>query len=61
MEIFRKVRKQLASENKVMAYIRYAIGEILLLVIGILIALQVKNWNENLKNHNAECRRCNSI
>ena len=52
--IFKNIRKKLASENKVMAYLRYAIGEILLVVIGILIALQVNNWNAkihtNIKN-----------
>ena len=49
MKIFRNVRQKLASENKVMAYLRYAIGEIILVVIGILIALQINNWNENRK------------
>ena len=49
MKIFRKVRQQLASENKAASYLRYAIGEIFLVVIGILIALQVNNWNENRK------------
>ena len=53
MKIFRNIRQKLASENKVMAYLRYAIGEIVLVVIGILIALQVNNWNENRKS-NAE-------
>ncbi len=47
--IFKNIRKKLASENKVMAYLRYAIGEIFLVVIGILIALQINNWNENRK------------
>jgi membrane-associated HD superfamily phosphohydrolase len=37
----------MADENKPMKYARYAIGEIILVVIGILIALQVNNWNEN--------------
>ena len=54
MKIFRNVRKQLASENKVMAYLRYAVGEILLVVIGILIALQVNNWNELRKLNNEQ-------
>ena len=49
MKIFRNIRQKLASENKVAAYLRYAIGEIILVVIGILIALQINNWNENRK------------
>ena len=43
---FRKIRKKLATENKFIAYSRYAIGEIVLVVIGILIALQINNWNQ---------------
>ena len=46
LRFFSKIRYQLASENKVGKYLRYAIGEILLVVIGILIALQVNNWNQ---------------
>ena len=49
IRLFRNIRKQLAMENKAVAYMRYAIGEIVLVVIGILIALQVNNWNENQK------------
>lgn len=50
---FSKIRYKLASENKLGKYLRYAIGEILLVVIGILIALQVNNWNEERKQHAA--------
>jgi len=54
VKIFRNIRQKLAAENKVMAYLRYAIGEILLVVIGILIALQVNNWNEGRKDKKFE-------
>lgn len=47
---FRKTRKKLADNNKPAKYFRYAIGEIFLVVIGILIALQVNNWNNDRKN-----------
>jgi hypothetical protein len=43
---FRRIRKKLADDNKPIQYIRYAIGEIVLVVVGILIALQINNWNE---------------
>ena len=46
---FRKIRKQFADDNKPLKYMRYAIGEIILVVIGILIALSINNWNENQK------------
>jgi hypothetical protein len=49
---FRKIRKTLADDNKPLKYLRYAIGEIVLVVIGILIALQVNNWNELRKTNN---------
>ena len=54
MKLFRKTRQKLAAENKVSAYLRYAIGEIVLVVIGILIALQVNNWKENIQNNELE-------
>lgn len=49
-KIFRETRQQLLSKGKNKAYLKYAIGEIALVVIGILIALGVNNWNQRLKN-----------
>jgi uncharacterized membrane-anchored protein YhcB (DUF1043 family) len=49
IKFFRKIRQKLLSENKFSKYLIYAIGEIVLVVIGILIALQINNWNENRK------------
>ena len=58
INFFRKIRKKMADDNlpagkagKPMKYMRYAIGEIVLVVIGILIALQINNWNELRKDH----------
>lgn len=45
IKFFRKIRQNLLSENKMGKYFKYAFGEIILVVIGILIALQVSNWN----------------
>ncbi|MFC2148492.1 hypothetical protein ACFLR9_07990 [Bacteroidota bacterium] len=45
INFFRKIRKQLSNDNKPLKYMRYAFGEIVLVVIGILIALQINNWN----------------
>ena len=45
MKIFRFLRKQLLSSNKISSYLKYALGEIALVVIGILIALNINNWN----------------
>lgn len=46
IKLFRHIRKNLLMENKKGKYLKYAIGEIILVVIGILIALQINNWNE---------------
>lgn len=46
INFFRRIRKKMADDNKPLKYMRYAIGEIILVVIGILIALQINNWNE---------------
>ena len=50
LRFFTKIRYKLAFENKPMKYFRYAIGEIILVVIGILIALQINNWNHERKD-----------
>ena len=50
--VFRKIRKKMADDNRPLKYARYAIGEIILVVIGILIALQINNWNEENKKQN---------
>ncbi len=49
INFFRKIRQKMLTNNKVSKYLMYAIGEIVLVVIGILIALQINNWNENQK------------
>jgi Family of unknown function (DUF6090) len=57
-KLFNKIRKQLVSEKpsttRTTNYIKYAIGEIILVVIGILIALSINNWNEQRKYKNLE-------
>lgn len=50
IKFFRRIRQQLLTENKFSKYVFYAIGEIALVMIGILLALQVNDWNENKKN-----------
>ena len=50
IKFFRKIRQKLLEQNKVSKYLIYALGEIILVVIGILIALQINNWNENRQN-----------
>ena len=55
IKFFRKIRQNLLSEGKTGKYLKYALGEIILVVIGILIALQINNWNiskSNLKESN---------
>jgi len=54
IKFFRKIRQQLLIENKTGRYLKYAIGEIILVVIGILIALQINTWNEDRKAQKQE-------
>lgn len=50
IKLFRNIRQNLLAEGKTTKYFKYAIGEIFLVVIGILIALNINNWNEQKKN-----------
>ena len=52
IKFFRKIRQKLLSENKFNRYLFYSFGEIILVVIGILIALQINNWNTDRINNN---------
>jgi len=68
ISFFRKIRQKLLSDltadkagNRVTRYLAYALGEIMLVVIGILIALQVNNWNENRKTKAAEQKLLTSL
>ena len=54
IKFFRNIRKNLLSNGKTVQYLKYAIGEIVLVVIGILIALQINNWNQNRINDKNE-------
>ena len=54
IHFFRKIRKKMADDNKLFKYSRYAIGEIVLVVIGILIALQINTWKEEQKSKKLE-------
>jgi len=61
INFFRRIRKQLADDNKPLKYMRYAIGEILLVVVGILIALQINNWNYKRLERKEEIEILNSV
>jgi len=52
IKFFRNIRKKLLAEGKTTNYLKYAVGEIVLVVIGILIALQINNWNSERINLN---------
>lgn len=61
IRFFRKIRKQLLAENRFSKYLLYAIGEILLVVIGILIALQINNANDARKERIKEIQYLQNI
>ncbi|WGK65857.1 DUF6090 family protein [Croceiramulus getboli] len=50
IKFFRHIRQSMIDQNRTRKYLLYAVGEIILVVIGILIALQINNWNENRKS-----------
>jgi len=61
IKFFRKIRQNLLLENKTGKYFKYAIGEIILVVIGILIALGINNWNEEGKLNNKRQQYYNQL
>lgn len=54
MKIFRNIRNKLLQNGKINHYFKYALGEIILVVLGILIALQINSWNQSRINDNIE-------
>ncbi len=52
MKIFRNIRKRSVTNKKILNYIGYSIGEILLVVVGILIAVALNNWNQKVQENN---------
>lgn len=56
LRFFRHIRKRLMEQKRIRTYVLYAAGEILLVMIGILLALQVNNWNDVAKERKMEQR-----
>ncbi len=61
INFFRNTRMQLANDNQFIKYSRYAVGEIILVVIGIVIAIQINNWNEERKQTKEELSILNNL
>lgn len=61
MKLFRGIRQQFIEESNLKKYLLYAIGEILLVMIGITLAFQVDNWNDNREKKNAEIKTYENI
>ncbi|MBK9737566.1 MAG: hypothetical protein IPO92_22460 [Saprospiraceae bacterium] len=61
IKFFRNIRQKLISEGKITNYLKYAIGEIVLVMIGILLALQVSEWNTNRKQQQKEVQILHDI
>ena len=61
IKFFRKIRYDLMGKNKTRKYFKYAIGEIVLVVIGILIALQINNWNKSRSERHQELQLLKSL
>ena len=56
LHFFRKIRHDLLDNSQFFRYLKYAVGEIILVVIGILIALQINNWTESRKSQEIKIR-----
>ena len=56
LHFFRKIRRDLLTNSQFFKYLKYAVGEIILVVIGILIAIQVDNWNKSRIDHLRETK-----
>lgn len=61
IKLFRNIRQNLLNEGKTSKYLKYAFGEIILVVIGILIALQINNWNENRNISSKEIKLLSNV
>ena len=61
IKFFRKIRQQMLAENKVSKYALYAIGEIFLVLIGILLALAISDWNNDKIDKQSEIKTLTEI